>query len=155
MTATPVRVRRVVPRDLPRLVELCAEHAAYERATFTPSGQLERLERALFAEAPRLHAWVAEQDDTVIGYATATLDYATWEAAPFAHLDCLYLRPEVRGKGVGARLLAEVITLAKQEGCINVQWQTPPWNTSAIRFYERQGAASFPKRRFTLPLQPL
>ncbi|SMB97737.1 GNAT family N-acetyltransferase [Deinococcus hopiensis] len=146
-------VRGVERRDLARVVELCGDHAAFERAAYDPAGKQERLEQALFGEVPRLHAWVAEQDGDLIGYATATLDYATWDAAPFVHLDCLYLRPQARGQGVGLLLLAEVLALGKRAGCVNAQWQTPQWNEDAIRFYRRQGAVGYSKCRFILPLR--
>lgn len=145
-------IRRAEPRDLTQLVQLCADHAVYERTTFDPTGKRERLEHALFSRVPRLYAWVVVQGEVLVGYATATIDYSTWDAAPFAYLDCLYLCPQIRRRGVGVQLLEEVKTLGKLNGCGNVQWQTPHWNEDAIRFYHRQGAHSTSKCRLVLPL---
>ncbi|MFK0215391.1 MULTISPECIES: hypothetical protein [unclassified Streptomyces] len=37
-------------------------------------------------------------------------------------------------------------------GLGQVQWQTPPWTTDAIRFYDRLGAQAKEKRRYSLPV---
>ena len=44
-------------------------------------------------------------------------------------MDCLYLRDKARGKNLGEKLVAEIVKLAQEKNCVNVQWQTPEWNT--------------------------
>jgi GNAT superfamily N-acetyltransferase len=144
-------IRTLELSDLPRLVELCAEHAAFEKASYDKLGKGERLEQAVFCDAPRLFVWVAVQEN-VVGYASMTLDFSTWDAAPFAYLDCLYLQPSARGGGMGQQLLEVVVAFARSKNCRNVQWQTPNWNVDAQRFYLRQGATQSSKERFILPL---
>jgi GNAT superfamily N-acetyltransferase len=145
-------VRRVSRRDLAALVVMCGEHAQYERAPHAPAGMAERLARALFATPPRLHAWVAEASGELLGYATATVEFSTWQARDFLHMDCLFVREGRRGDGIGVSLLAAVIVAARCAGCAEIQWQTPDWNTDAARFYRRAGAIEKPKRRFSLQL---
>ena len=65
-------------------------------------------------------------------------------------MDCLYLREEARGAGLGPHLVREIAQLARQLGCSTVQWQTPIWNERAIRFYQRLGAIGKQKVRFFL-----
>jgi L-amino acid N-acyltransferase YncA len=142
-------VRPVQPTDLEALVTLCAEHAAYEKADYSPAGKAARLHAALF-EGKILYAWVVENEKSLVGYAAATLEFSTWDAAYFLHLDCLYLKTEGRGQGLGEKLLHEVATLAKEKNCVNVQWQTPDWNLRAMNFYKRLGATSKNKVRFFL-----
>ncbi|HTH67481.1 MAG TPA: GNAT family N-acetyltransferase [Rhodanobacter sp.] len=143
-------VRRVSRRDLATLVVMCGEHAQYERAPHEPAGMAERLARALFATPPLLHAWVAEAHGELLGYATATVEFSTWQAHEFLHMDCLFVREGRRGDGIGASLLAAVVAAARRAGCTEIQWQTPDWNTDAARFYRRAGAIEKPKRRFFL-----
>jgi GNAT superfamily N-acetyltransferase len=107
----------------------------------------------LFSSPARLHAWVAvDEQGCLVGYATATLDYSTWMAREFMHLDCLFVSEQMRSRGVGAQLLGSVCDHARKIGITEVQWQTPQWNADAQRFYERVGAAPKPKVRFTLNL---
>jgi GNAT superfamily N-acetyltransferase len=141
-------IRPVSRHDLAALIELCAEHAAYEGASYDPQGKVESLTRALFAPHPRLYAWVVEQRGRLVGYATATQEFSTWDAACFLHMDCLYLREETRGLGPGRQFVMEIASLAYRLGCVNVQWQTPVWNERAIRFYQRLGGEGKEKVRF-------
>lgn len=69
-------------------------------------------------------------------------------------MDCLYLRPEARGGGRGRRLVGLVVAEARAQGCAQVQWQTPRWNTDAVAFYERLGAVCVDTARFTLACKP-
>jgi GNAT superfamily N-acetyltransferase len=146
-------IRPVKPSDLVVLVDLCAEHAKYEKAIYELEGKAEMLRLALFGEPQRLYAWVVEAEKSLEGFATATLEYSTWDAAEFLHMDCLYLKLEARGQGLGVKLVHEVAKLAKEKNCVNVQWQTPDWNTRAMDFYNRLGASSKNKVRFFLDRQ--
>ena len=53
----------------------------------------------------------------------------------------LIVREAHRGKGIGKRLLDQVVLHAKEQGWPSVQWQVLDWNQSAIDFYERYGAS--------------
>lgn len=132
--------------DVPLLLPLIAEHAAYERSV--ASCRPQDLVAALSAAPPRLWAWVARVDEVAVGYATATIDFATWTAKPFVYLDCLFVRAGHRSGGVGAALLGAVKSFARYRGIAQLQWQTPEWNERAIAFYLREGAIGEVKMRF-------
>jgi GNAT superfamily N-acetyltransferase len=152
MTATP-HIRRARPADLARIGELIAEHAAHEQADPPPDGALERLGAALFAlpDEPRIRCLVAEgPGGDVVGYATCAPEFSTWQGREYLHMDCLYLRPGQRGLGLGARLMEAVAAEARALGIDEVQWQTPEWNEDAIRFYDRSGARSSRKLRYSV-----
>jgi GNAT superfamily N-acetyltransferase len=143
-------VRPAGVADAPALARLCAAHAAYERLPRPPEGLAERLADAM--DAGRLSAWLGLLRAKAVGYASATPDFSTLAGAPFLHLDCLYLEPAARGLGLGVELMAVVARHARALGCAQLQWQTPVWNTDAIRFYDRQGATRLEKQRYTLAL---
>lgn len=144
------QIRACQPNDLPVLVQLCQKHAHYEQASYTRAGKEERLQKALFGESPPLHGLVVEAGGELVGYATYTFDYSTWNAAPFLHLDCLYLEPAYRGRGIGERIIRQLEQVARERGCVNMQWQTPAFNEKAIRFYKRISASGKEKIRFSL-----
>ncbi|UUU34389.1 GNAT family N-acetyltransferase [Streptomyces sp. CA-210063] len=145
-------MRRARPADLPHIALLAAEHAAYEKAAPPPADLPRRLENLLFGPAAgRLCCFVAELDDTgIIGYASCAPELSTWDGAEYLHMDCLFLRDGHRGLGVGPLLMDAVLAEARARGLDQVQWQTPPWNEDAIRFYERLGARAKEKRRYFL-----
>jgi len=143
-------IRDCKPGDLPALIELCAKHAAYERSEYNPIGKSERLKAALFDEPKALNCWVVEINDQLAGYCSFTFDYSTWNAAYFIYMDCLYLEPECRSKGIGEKIIDKLKQVAKAKEGIKIQWQTPVFNERAIKFYRRVGATEKEKVRFYL-----
>jgi len=95
---------------------------------------------------------VAGRGGELVGYGAASIEFSTWKAACFLHLDCLYLAQQSRGAGLGARMLAAFENLARQQNLGWMEWQTPDWNIDAARFYERNGARALPKLRFAKTL---
>ncbi|MEO3756160.1 GNAT family N-acetyltransferase [Streptomyces sp. B6B3] len=152
--AASARIRPARVADLPRLAQLAAEHAAYEGAAPPPADLARRLERLLFGgETARLRCLVAESGDgDLIGYASCAPEVSTWDGAEYLHMDCLFLRDGHRGLGIGPLLVRAVVAEARELGLGQVQWQTPPTNTDAIRFYDRLGAQAKEKRRYFLPV---
>jgi GNAT superfamily N-acetyltransferase len=125
-------------------------------ATFDPSGVGDRLAAAMFGPAPRLRCLVAiNTDDDVVGYCTFTMDFSTWRATEYVHMDTLYVDAAWRGQSIGERLLRSVAELGRQAGAIEMQWQTPDWNIDAARFYQRLGASGSAKIRFTFNMEPI
>lgn len=146
-----LNIRPVRPDELSRLTALCAEHAEYEKLSYSDNGQQQRLQAALFSLPARLFIWVvADDNENLHGYLSATIDYSTWSAAPFVYMDCLYLTAELRGHGIGRQLMSTLIDFAEQHQCAEIQWQTPPDNQLGIGFYQHIGATSLDKARFTL-----
>lgn len=143
-------IRPIEPADLDELLNLMQEHADYEKAPFTPEGKKERLIKALFSEHPKLNCWVVEMETGLIGFVSYTFDYSTWDAADFMYMDCLFLREQARGQGIGTDIIQRLVTVAIEHQCINIQWQTPMFNQPAIDFYHKNKASSNPKVRFTL-----
>ncbi|MEU8677652.1 GNAT family N-acetyltransferase [Streptomyces sp. NPDC048560] len=152
MSSGTAKVRHARVADLSHVAQLASEHAAFEQAAPPPADLAVRLEALLFGgPAPRLRCFVAELGDGhVIGYASCAPEISTWGGTEYLHMDCLFLREGHRGLGVGPMLMDAVRSEARRLGLALVQWQTPAWNTDAIRFYERLGAEAKEKRRFSL-----
>ncbi|MEM1178232.1 MAG: GNAT family N-acetyltransferase [Acidobacteriota bacterium] len=136
--------------DFDILLDLCKEHAEYERLGFRRGDQPTRWRRHLAQGRLRILFAEVQGDPAgeVVGYAATSLEYSTWAAREYLHLDCLYVRESARGLGVGTRLLDAAKDHARDAGCCEIQWQTPPWNEKAVGFYHRRGATSLPKLRF-------
>ncbi|AHX15190.1 acetyltransferase [Dyella jiangningensis] len=146
-------IRRASGADMPALLALVAEHAAFEQLPERASRRPGSLTDALDHDPPSLHAWIAQIDHAVVGYASATRDFSTFDAAFYLHMDCLYVREGWRGHGIGLRLWETVAAFARAHGCAAVQWQTPWWNRDASRFYRRLGAVEAAKLRYGFSLE--
>jgi ribosomal protein S18 acetylase RimI-like enzyme len=145
-------IRSCRKEDLKTLVVLCAKHAAYEQTDYQPEGKEAFLEKAIFSATPKLYCLVVEDDKQVVGYCSYTFDFSTWDAADFLYLDCLYLEPDYRSKGIGEVMIRKLQAIASQNHCVNIQWQTPVFNERAIQFYRRIGGEAKEKMRFSLKI---
>ena len=58
-----------------------------------------------------------------------------------AFLEDLVVRPDARGGGAGARLLAAAAEFARSVGCLRITLLTDAHNAAAQRFYGRHGFA--------------
>ena len=90
------RIRPVQEIDLPAVVEICREHADYEKADYIENDQESKLRLALFSEQPQLECWVVATEEGLIGYTTFMMQFSTWDAAHYLYMDCLFLLPEAR-----------------------------------------------------------
>jgi GNAT superfamily N-acetyltransferase len=145
-------IRDCQPSDINRLVHLCQKHADYEKASFNPIGKEDGLKNALFGEHPQLFCLVVEVNERIVGYASYTFDFSTWDAATFMYMDCLYLEEDIRGFGIGEAIIEKLKQIATDKKCVNIQWHTPKFNEKAITFYHRIGATGKDKVRFFLDL---
>lgn len=152
MTAS-YRIRAAKPADLPEIVHLCAEHAEFEQADYSAFGKAERLQTYLFGIPPAVYCLVVEMGNSLSGYATYSKEFSTWDAGFYIHMDCLFLRPHVRSLGIGEMLMKRIKEEARRLGCRLIQWQTPTFNTRAIKFYRRIGAVEKEKMRFYLTVE--
>lgn len=143
-------IRFAEKNDIDVILDLCQRHAIFEKSTYDISGKKEQLLLALFDERPKLFCLLAEVDQKVVGYATYTIQYSTWDAQDYLYMDCLYLMETSRGKGLGEHLIHKIKEEAIKYSCNLIQWQTPSFNERAIKFYNRIGAVSKSKERFFL-----
>jgi ribosomal protein S18 acetylase RimI-like enzyme len=62
-----------------------------------------------------------------------------WSAGAEAHLQELYVVPQLRGRGVGRALLEAAIELARERGADGIDLNTGETDTAARRLYESIG----------------
>jgi ribosomal protein S18 acetylase RimI-like enzyme len=146
-------IRECEEKDLTELVELCSKHSDFEQANYNSTGKETLLKNAIFSDKPKLFCSVIESNNKLHGYFSYTFDYSTWDAQTFLYLDCLYLEPEFRGLRIGEKVFDKLKEIATLNDCVNIQWQTPIFNTRAIKFYNRIGGTSKDKMRFFIDIQ--
>ncbi len=145
----PYTIRRLQPADMDALLGLLEEHALYEGASFELRDQRHNLQRYIFSEPCRLYCWVVSDfTGTLVGYCTYMLEFSTWKAEHFIHMDCLYLQSAARQQGIGTELMRKLIVHSRELGVTEIQWQTPEDNYGAVEFYRKMGAQGKKKLRF-------
>jgi ribosomal protein S18 acetylase RimI-like enzyme len=134
-----VQVRRAVPSDGPRILELDRELARFERLTPPDDEEGRRLLRWIFEEG-KLEALVAESDGVIEGMALFYEGLGTFRAKPFLYLEDLVVSETTRSRGVGEALMAALAREVLERGALRLEWSVLDWNARAISFYERLGA---------------
>jgi len=103
-------VRDATPADMSAIQIIYAHYVLNARATFEeiPPSLDEMLTRHAAVLSLGLPYLVAEADSKVVGYSYAT-PYRARSAYRFSVEDSIYVAPGNGGKGIGSRLLAELI----------------------------------------------
>jgi GNAT superfamily N-acetyltransferase len=142
-------IRKAIPDDAQVLLDLFIEHAAYEQEEFSIEGKLEALQNCLSSRLPPFECILVESDGEVKGYCNYIVQFDSWACASHMLLDALYLKPELRGKGIGIEIMNIVKEEAKASDCRMVCWRTPVFNELGINFYKKLHAVGTTKMFFT------
>ena len=143
-------IRFAEKKDMNHIIDLCEAHAQYEESDYNRDGKEQQLERDIFDVSPKIFCLVVESELELIGYATYAKQYSTWDANQYIYMDCLYIKEQARGHGIGEKLVRKIQEDGRKMNCNLVQWYTPDFNVRAIKFYNRIGATSKSKERFFL-----
>jgi GNAT superfamily N-acetyltransferase len=137
-----VTVRPVRPDDVPAVLGLVRELAAYEKAEHEALMTAEQLHGALFGDSPALFGHVALADGSaeVVGLALWFLNFSTWRGTHGIYLEDLYVSPAARGTGLGRELLRTLAQECVDRGFSRLEWAVLDWNAPSIDFYKAAGA---------------
>lgn len=133
-------IRPATPADIPLILALIRELAAYERQPDAVVATEELLREHLFGDRPRVECVIGEVDGTPQGFALFFHNYSTWHGWPGLYLEDLFVRPAARGAGLGKALLMHLARLAVERGCKRLEWSVLDWNEQAMGFYRSLGA---------------
>jgi GNAT superfamily N-acetyltransferase len=141
-----VTIRDATPDDVAVIFGWIVELAEYERAREQVTGTPELLDQALFGQSPMAEALVAEtrSRDAPLepaGFALFHLTFSTWESRPGIWLEDLYVPPAHRRAGVGGALISHLAEITVARGYTRLEWAALDWNTPALDFYVKIGAA--------------
>lgn len=134
-----VSFRLAQPEDVGLILKFIKELANYEELLHEVVATEEILMETIF-EKKAAEVVIAEYDEEPIGFALFFHNFSTFLGRPGLYLEDLYVRPEMRGKGIGKLLLAYLAKLARDRKCGRLEWWCIDWNTPSIDFYKSLGA---------------
>ena len=136
----PVVIRRARPDEAGLVLSLVRELADYEKLSDEVEATEQMIADALFAANPRLFCDIAEWNGEVAGFAVWFLNFSTFSGRSGIYLEDLFVRPGLRGKGIGKALLSHLARACVANGWSPLQWSVLDWNTPSIEFYKSLGA---------------
>ena len=140
MKETVLSIRPATVADVPVILQLIRDLAAYERAPNEVTATKEQLVDVLFGKKPAAEVLLAFENETPVGFAVFFHNFSTWLGRPGLYLEDLFVKPEMRGKGYGRALLVDLAKVALERGCGRMEWAVLNWNDPAIQFYRKLGA---------------
>jgi GNAT superfamily N-acetyltransferase len=152
-----ITVRRAVAADISGLVEcsagLFAEDAGTRDDTVNVDWPREhgpdRFAQTIH-ERDRL-VLVADRGGVIVGCLTGVIaEPSPMRLVKIATLVSMFVRPELRGSGLGARLADAFFAWSKEHGAAKAEVTAYAGNSGAINFYERNGF-----RRLSVTLEQL
>jgi GNAT superfamily N-acetyltransferase len=130
-------VRAATPADAATVGGLLFDFNT-EFETPTPSAEeFARRFRGLLARDDVLVLLAGTSEPT--GFAFLTLRPTPYGDGPLAQLEELYVRPALRGQGIGTALLTEALADVRKRGAIEMHINVDEVDVDTRRFYERHG----------------
>jgi GNAT superfamily N-acetyltransferase len=133
-------LRPATRADVPLITQLIQELAEYEKLAHTCVADEESVAENLFGERPAAEVVLAFIGEEPAGFTLYFENYSTHLSRRGMHLEDLYVREHLRGRGVGKLLLAKLASIALERGYGRMEWAVLRWNESAIRVYDAIGA---------------
>ena len=137
---TPALLREATRDDVPLITTLIHELAEYEKLAHTCVADHASVAGNLFGEKPAAEVVLAFVGDEPAGFALFFENYSTHLSRRGMHLEDLFVREHLRGRGIGRMLLSHLAKRAKDRGYGRMEWSVLRWNESAIRVYDAIGA---------------
>jgi GNAT superfamily N-acetyltransferase len=134
-----MHVRPATADDLDALLALIADYQHFYADAAPPDEQNAAFFARFIAPSERGMLIVARDPDAdaaPAGYACLYWTYSSVSASDVVLMNDLYVRPELRGAGVGQALIAATVQIARERGASHVRWYTEPDNHRAQRLYD-------------------
>jgi GNAT superfamily N-acetyltransferase len=140
-------IRTAAPADVGAIFALMVELAEFEKLMHMFIATEAGVHDALFGARPCAEAMVAEENGQLVGYALFFQNYSTFLGKRGLYLEDLYVKPAIRGSGLGTKMLRALAAIAVERQCGRFEWTVLDWNQNAIGFYEKMGATVLPDWR--------
>lgn len=133
-------IRRARPGEAGLVISFVRELAEYEKLLHEVEATEAGIDAALFGPDPVIFCEIAEWCGEAAGFAVWFVNFSTFSGRPGIYLEDLFVRPELRGNGIGKALLVHLARECAANGWSRLQWSVLDWNTPSIAFYKSLGA---------------
>jgi GNAT superfamily N-acetyltransferase len=132
-------IRAAHESDAKLILQFIKELGAYENLSHEVVVTEEKLIKTIFRQQ-MAEVIIGEFNDEPVGFALFFHNYSTFLGQAGIYLEDLYIKPEMRGKGFGKKMLRYLAKLVVVRDCGRLEWACLDWNEPSIRFYKGMGA---------------
>jgi GNAT superfamily N-acetyltransferase len=133
-------IRPARPGEAGLVLSFIRELAEYEKLAHEVEATEAAIADALFGASPLVYCDIAEWSGEPAGFQVWFVNFSTFSGRYGIYLEDLFVRPALRGKGIGKALLAHLAKRCVENGWSRLQWSVLDWNTRSIEFYKSLGA---------------
>jgi GNAT superfamily N-acetyltransferase len=133
-------IRPARPGEAGLVLQFVRELAEYEKLTHEVEATETMIDAALFGPNPRVFCDIAEWDGEPVGNALWFLNFSTFSGRSGIYLEDLFVRPALRGRGIGKALMVHLARRCVAQGWARFEWSVLDWNAPSIAFYKSIGA---------------
>lgn len=134
-------IRMAAREDIPLVLGFVRELAEYEKMSDEVVAT-EELYAEWMYERKIAESLICEYEGKPAGIALYFHNFSTFVGRGGLYLEDLYIKPELRGKGLGKALFRALAEIACARGCGRMEWACLNWNKPSIKFYRSMGAIS-------------
>lgn len=132
-------IRFAEEKDTALILNFIRELADYEHMLDLVVATEDILADNLFKQK-KAEVIIGEYQQEPVSFALFFHNFSTFLGKPGIYLEDLYVKPEMRGKGLGTAILSYLARLAKERNCGRFEWWCLDWNKPSIQFYKNIGA---------------
>ncbi|MFA4923616.1 MAG: GNAT family N-acetyltransferase [Ignavibacteriaceae bacterium] len=133
-------IKRATEKDVPIILSFIKKIAEYEKLSNEVIATEEILRESLFGKKPSAEVVIGYLESKPAAYAVYFYNFSTFIGKKGLYLEDLFVLPELRGKGIGKKMLLYLIQKTSDEHCGRMEWSVLDWNEPAINFYKSLGA---------------
>ncbi|UPQ83050.1 GNAT family N-acetyltransferase [Pseudomonas knackmussii] len=133
---SPIQIRPVTADDHDAWLALWLGYLNFYQTELPAEVSANTWRRFLDPTEPT-HAAMAWQDGRALGLVQWIFHRSNWTVEDSCYLQDLFVSPELRGTGVGRRLIEHVYAEACAAGSSKVHWLTHESNHTGMQLYER------------------
>jgi GNAT superfamily N-acetyltransferase len=133
------KLRFATEDDVPIILNFIKELAAYEKLSNEVAATEELLKDSLFVRKAA-EVIIGELNGKPVSFALFFHNFSTFLGKPGIYLEDLYVKSELRGKGLGRLMLSFLAKLAIKRDCGRLEWSCLDWNEPSVEFYKQLGA---------------
>ncbi|WP_374382183.1 N-acetyltransferase family protein [Dongia sp.] len=136
MTATDISIRPLRREDHAAWMPLWRGYQEFYKVDIAPEVTAVTFDRLLDPSEPMAGA-LAWAGDRAVGMVHHIRHRSCWTVGDYCYLQDLFTAADIRGAGIGRKLIEYVYDVAKQQGCSRVYWLTHETNEVAMQLYDR------------------